>query len=149
MTISFPVLHWSAICAANCCIWAKSGCFRLSVSTPVQTAAGHLLDAGAVVRRQIQQRVQQNYHTLTQATSACDACQVLRAEGGWSAVVRMPHTMPEDERIIRLLEDHHVLVHPGYFFDFPRDGYVVVSLLPRPGVFRSAAERMFHAVAAA
>jgi hypothetical protein len=56
--------------------------------------------------------------------------------------------MPEDQRIIQLLEDHHVLVHPGYFFDFPREGYLVVSLLPRPDVFRSAIERLYAAVAA-
>jgi aspartate/methionine/tyrosine aminotransferase len=120
----------------------------LSVSTPVQAAAPQLLSAGATVREQIQQRVQQNYRGLKEAANACEACQVLRAEGGWSAVVRIPHTMPEDERAIRLLEDHHVLVHPGYFFDFPRDGYVVVSLLPRPEIFRAAAERLFRAVAA-
>jgi aspartate/methionine/tyrosine aminotransferase len=121
----------------------------LSVSTSVQIAAPHLLSAGASVRQQIRRRVLQNYHTLKQLVNTCSACQVLRAEGGWSAVVRIPHTMPEDERVIQLLEDHHVLVHPGYFFDFPRDGYVVVSLLPRPDVFRPAAERLFHAVAAA
>jgi alanine-synthesizing transaminase len=121
----------------------------LSVSTPVQIAAAHLLSAGASVREQIRRRVLENYHALKQLVTTCDACQVLRAEGGWSAVVRIPHTMPEDERAIRLLEDHHVLVHPGYFFDFPRDGYVVVSLLPRPDVFRSGVERLFHAVSAA
>ncbi len=120
----------------------------LSVSTPVQAAAPQLLSAGATVREQIQQRVLQNYRALKEAANACEACQVLRAEGGWSAVVRIPHTMPEDERAIRLLEDHSVLVHPGYFFDFPRDGYVVVSLLPKPDAFRAAAGRLFHAVAA-
>jgi hypothetical protein len=54
--------------------------------------------------------------------------------------------MPEDERVIRLLERDHVLVHPGYFFDFPRDGYLVVSLLVRPDVFRTATDRMLAAV---
>lgn len=121
----------------------------LSVGTPVQVAAPDLLGAGASVRQQIHRRVLENYHALSQLVRACSACQVLRAEGGWSAVLRIPHTMPEDERVIRLLEDHHVLVHPGYFFDFPGESYVVVSLLPRPDVFRSAAERLLHAVAAA
>ena len=74
---------------------------------------------------------------------------MLRAEGGWSAVIRMPHTMPEDERVIRLLEEEHVLVHPGYFFDFPRDGYLVVSLLARPDVFRDAIGRLLATVVCA
>ena len=73
----------------------------LSVSTPVQIAAAHLLNAGASVREQIRRRVLQNYHTLRELANTCSACQVLRAEGGWSAVVRIPHTMPEDERAIR------------------------------------------------
>ena len=79
---------------------------------------------------------------LQQLVSHVPSCQLLRAEGGWSAVLRIPHTMPEDQRVIRLLEEDHVLVHPGYFFDFPRDGYLIVSLLPRPDAFRSALERV-------
>jgi len=118
----------------------------LSVGTAVQVAAPALLDQGHAIRRQILQRVVANYRTLQQAVGRWPSCQVLRAEGGWSAVIRIPHTMPEDERVIRLLERDHVLVHPGYFFDFPRDGYLVVSLLIRPDVFRTATDRLFEAV---
>jgi len=118
----------------------------LSVGTAVQVAAPALLDQGHAIRRQILQRVVANYRTLLQAMGRWPSCQVLRAEGGWSAVIRIPHTMPEDERVIRLLERDHVLVHPGYFFDFPRDGYLVVSLLIRPDVFRTATDRLFEAV---
>ena len=122
----------------------------LSVSTPVQAAARAMLDEGPVIRKQIRQRVLQNYRLLQDGClDRCPACQVLRAEGGWSAVVRIPRTMPEDEQVIRLLEEDHVLVHPGYFFDFPRDGYLVVSLLTRPDVFRSGVERLLAAVARA
>ncbi len=118
----------------------------LSVGTAVQVAAPALLEQGHAIRRQILQRVVANYRTLLQAAGRWPSCQVLRAEGGWSAVIRIPHTMPEDERVIRLLERDHVLVHPGYFFDFPRDGYLVVSLLIRPDVFRTATDRLFEAV---
>ena len=118
----------------------------LSVGTAVQVAAPALLDQGHAIRRQILQRVVANYRALLQAVGRWPSCQVLRAEGGWSAVIRIPHTMPEDERVIRLLERDHVLVHPGYFFDFPRDGYLVVSLLIRPDVFRTATDRLFEAV---
>jgi aspartate/methionine/tyrosine aminotransferase len=118
----------------------------LSVGSAVQVAAPRLLAYGQTVRRQIMQRVLTNYRTLQHAASQWPSCQVLRAEGGWSAVIRIPHTMPEDERVIRLLERDHVLVHPGYFFDFPRDGYLVVSLLVRPDVFRTATDRMLAAV---
>jgi alanine-synthesizing transaminase len=118
----------------------------LSVGTPVQLATSGILELGESVRKQILRRVQQNYDVLKQAALKYESCQVLRAEGGWSVVIRIPHTMPEDERVVGLLDEQRVLVHPGYFFDFPRDGYLVVSLLPRPDVFRSAIERLLAAV---
>lgn len=118
----------------------------LSVATPVQVAAPGLLRMGEDVRLQIRQRVVGNYRQLLAAVQRHPSCQVLRAEGGWSAVLRIPHTIPEDECVIRLLEQHHVLVHPGYFFDFPRDGYLVVSLLTRPDAFRTAIGRLLTAV---
>ena len=118
----------------------------LSVATPVQVAAPGLLKVGEDVRLQIRQRVVGNYRQLLAAVERHPSCQVHRAEGGWSAVLRIPHTIPEDECVIRLLEQQHVLVHPGYFFDFPRDGYLVVSLLTRPDVFRDAIDRLLTAV---
>jgi aspartate/methionine/tyrosine aminotransferase len=108
----------------------------------VQVAAAHLLNAGASVREQIRRRVLENYHTLNELVTACNACQVLRAEGGWTAVVRIPHTMPEEERTIRLLEDHHVLVHPGYFFDFAPGCHLIVSLLAPPQMFDAGVARL-------
>ena len=54
----------------------------------------------------------------------------------------MPATLPEEERVARLLEDEGILVHPGYFFDFPHEAYVVVSLLPEPERFADAVDRM-------
>ena len=118
----------------------------LSVGSAVQLAAPALLSGGQAVRQQILRRVMSNYRDLQQAVARRPSCQVLRAEGGWSAVIRIPHTMPEDLRVIRLLEQDRVLVHPGYFFDFPRDGYLVVSLLVRPDLFQSATERLLSAV---
>ncbi|HEY8535831.1 MAG TPA: pyridoxal phosphate-dependent aminotransferase [Vicinamibacterales bacterium] len=118
----------------------------LSVATPVQLAADWLLRRGQVVREQIHRRVTSNYEALRETAATAPWCQVLRAEGGWSAVLRIPHTMPEDERVIHLLEHEGVLVHPGFFFDFPREGYLVVSLLAHPDVFRPALERLVAAV---
>jgi aspartate/methionine/tyrosine aminotransferase len=118
----------------------------LSVNTAVQVAAPTLLEAGQGLRHEILRRVRGNYRVLSDAVAKYPPCQLLRAEGGWSAVLRIPHTIAEDERVIRLLDDSRVLVHPGFFFDFPRDGYLVVSLLTRPDVFRSAISRVLDAV---
>ncbi len=114
----------------------------LSVSTPVQRAAGALLEAGRAVRAQILDRVTGNLGTLRSLAARYPACSVLRVEGGWSAVVRVPATRSEESLVLDLLERDHVLAHPGYFFDFPHEAFVVVSLLPPPGEFSEGVARL-------
>jgi len=107
----------------------------LSVSTPVQVAARSLLDRGAAVHAQILARVRGNYAALRERFADSSAGSVLPAAAGWSAVLRIPATRPEDAVVLELLERDGVVVHPGYFFDFPHEAFLVVSLLPEPDVF--------------
>ena len=107
----------------------------LSVSTPVQLAARSLLDRGAPVREQILERLRVNDAALRAIVTGAGGATVLPADGGWSAVVRVPATRPEDALVAELLERDAVAVHPGYFFDFPHEAFLVVSLLPHPDVF--------------
>ena len=104
----------------------------LSVNTPVQAALPALLDIGSRIRASIANRTRANLATLR--ASAKPSMQVLPVEGGWSAVIRVPRVMSDDELALALLE-RGVVVQPGYFFDFAQDGYVVVSLLTREEVF--------------
>ena len=113
----------------------------LSVSTPVQTAASSLLSAGASVRQAIHERVRKNLAVARAIAGRYPSCDVLHVEGGWSLSVRVPATQPEETRVIELLAAERVLVHPGYFFDFPHEAFVVVSLLPEPSIFADAFER--------
>jgi aspartate/methionine/tyrosine aminotransferase len=114
----------------------------LSVAAPVQHAAAGLLDRGAGIRRQIQERVGRNYAALRQISSSYASCQVLHAEAGWYAVLRVPAVEPEESLVLTLLREHQVLVHPGYFFDFPTEAYLVVSLLPQADEFDEAVRRI-------
>ena len=118
----------------------------LSVSGPVQLAAGQLLELGAVVRRQIAARVLLNYGVLKELVAPYPACRVPPVAGGWSAVVQAPAVMSDDLRALDLLMNHGVLAHPGYLFDFERDGYFVVSLLPAPDVFHAGVRRLLDGV---
>ena len=118
----------------------------LSVSTPVQVAAASLLSNGAPVRAQIQRRVRENFATLIEAASGYPACSVLPAEAGWYAVVQVPAVMPEETLVVELLEKAGVLVHPGYFFDFDREAYLVISLLPETAAFSSALKAIFREI---
>ena len=113
----------------------------LSVSTPVQVAAAELLRRGTAVRSQIQTRVAANYRQLTTLAAATPSCRVLRADGGWYAVLQVPSLGSEEDLVLRLLETDGVLAHPGYFFDFPRESHLIVSLLvPEPAL--AAATRL-------
>lgn len=118
----------------------------LSVSTPVQVAAPALLRDGAAVRTQIQQRIRTNLDALRGMSARHPSCDVLPVEGGWSAVLRVPATRTEEQLVLDLLRQEHVLVHPGYFFDFAHEAWLVVSLLPKPDVFGDAMTRVLARV---
>lgn len=108
----------------------------LSVSTPVQTAAPQLIDAGADIRHQIHARVRANLMALRNRVGSYPSVRVLTCEGGWSAVLQLPAMRTEEALVLELLNEDHVLVHPGYFFDFPREAFAVVSLLVEADVFK-------------
>ena len=114
----------------------------LSVATTVQRAAPALIEQGTVVRRHIQARLDANRRALQRALAQAPGCSLLHLEGGWSAVVRVPAIQGEEALVLDLLTHDRVLVSPGYFYDFPREAYLVVSLLPDPDVFGRGVDRM-------
>jgi aspartate/methionine/tyrosine aminotransferase len=113
----------------------------LPVATPVQAALPSLLARKAELSAPVRARVEGNLGTLRDALRASPAT-LLEPEGGWSAVLRVPATVSEEERALRLLERSGVLVHPGYFFDFPGEAYLVLSLLPEPSEFGPGLDRL-------
>ena len=116
----------------------------LSVNTPVQVAASDLFRRGASIRQAIQERVSRNLATARDVAGRYPACDLLSVEGGWSAVVRVPATRNEEALTLGLLQHERVLVHPGFFFDFPHEAFVVVSLLPAEDMFGEAFERVLR-----
>ncbi len=114
----------------------------LSVSAPIQRALPELLALAPRLRAPLQQRLRANFGRLNAAFAQLPAVEVLTPEGGWSAVLRVPRVASDDELTLGLLARTGVLVHPGYFYDFPGDGYLVVSLLPEPTLFADGASRL-------
>ncbi|HEU0090729.1 MAG TPA: pyridoxal phosphate-dependent aminotransferase [Vicinamibacteria bacterium] len=117
----------------------------LSVSTPVQQAAPAVLARAAELQAPIRDRIRANLGILRDAAQGTPAT-LLDVEGGWSAVLHVPATRGEDEWVIALAEEDGVLVHPGYFFDFPREAYLVLSLLPPPPAFAEGVARILERV---
>ncbi|MBI4535900.1 MAG: pyridoxal phosphate-dependent aminotransferase [Ignavibacteriae bacterium] len=116
----------------------------LSVNTPVQLALPELLRCGAKVRSQIQSRVRANLDSLRNFVTPGSACSVLKCEGGWYAVLRVPRTRTDEEWAMQLLDSTGVFVHPGYFFDFPEEGYLVLSLLTAPETFALGVQELIR-----
>ena len=114
----------------------------LSVSTPVQASAGALIAAGAGLRAQILERATRNLASLRASIAGHPALNLLTIEGGWSAIVRVPATRTEEDLAVALVEEDGVLVHPGYFFDFEREAYVVLSLIAPPVDFDTGVSRL-------
>jgi len=96
------------------------------------------------VREAIRSRVLHNLRRARELVAAFPACSLLPVEGGWTAVVRVPGLRTEETLVLELLERERILVHPGYFFDFQHEAYLVVSLLPAPGTFADAFERVLR-----
>ena len=109
----------------------------LSVSAPAQALGTALLPAAAAYESRVKERLLQNWQTLREAFPSKYCPEVL---GGWYAVVRLGED--DEELTLRLLKEKHVLVQPGFFFDFDEDGWVVVSLLQEPALFKDAVARM-------
>jgi alanine-synthesizing transaminase len=118
----------------------------LSVSTPVQVAAPDLIAGGAGPRAQVLERVRSNYGTLRELASRHASVDVLNTEAGWSAVIRVAARASEEEITLDLLERDGVVVYPGFFFDFPREAFLVVSLLPESPQFHEGVRRVLERV---
>jgi aspartate/methionine/tyrosine aminotransferase len=98
------------------------------------------------VQEQIISRVRENLAELDRQLAGQKASQRLHVEGGWYAVLRVPVTRSDEELAIELVKDEGVFVHPGHFYDFPSDGYLVVSLMTPPEDFREGVEKVLSAV---
>lgn len=114
----------------------------LSVSTPLQLALPALLEQRQGLQQQLAARIAQNLAELDRRLAGHAAGSRLEIEGGWYAVLRVPATQSDEELAIALLEQQSVLVHPGHFYDFPRDGYLVLSLITPAETFAEGARRL-------
>jgi alanine-synthesizing transaminase len=101
----------------------------LSMNAPVQLAVPMLLEQRKSIQKQLADRVRRNLAELDRQLAAQKACQRLSVEGGWYAVLRVPITRSDEDLAIELLREKAVLVHPGHFYDFESDGYLVLSLI--------------------
>jgi alanine-synthesizing transaminase len=115
----------------------------LSMNAPIQLATPVLLAQHQGFQKQLLSRVRKNLAELDSQLSAHKSCSRLEIEGGWYAVLRVPATRSDEDLAIDLLTNKNVYVHPGHFYDFPSDGYLVVSLITPVQEFAQATQLLF------
>ena len=118
----------------------------LSMNAPIQWAVPVLLDQRKSIQRQLLDRVLGNLAELDSQLAAQKSCQRLSVEGGWYAVLRVPVTQTDEELAVNLLRRKSVLAHPGHFYDFPSDGYLVLSLITPGAEFATGVQRVLEMV---
>jgi alanine-synthesizing transaminase len=109
----------------------------LSANAPIQHALPELLAQRDHIQPQLMRRAQSNLRFLDQHLESAKGVQRLRVEGGWYAVLRVPAKATDEELAIELIKRAGVIVHPGHFYDFPQDGYLIVSLITPEEEFRN------------
>jgi alanine-synthesizing transaminase len=114
----------------------------LSVNAPVQGAAPALLGLRGRLQLQILGRVVANRTFLASQIGATSPWNLLSTEGGWHAILEAPRIHSEEEWVLSLLTEDSVLVQPGFFFDFEREAFLVISLLTPEDVFREGIRRI-------
>ena len=118
----------------------------LSMNAPVQAALPVFLEQRHAFQKQLLARVMKNRVELDRQIALQKACSRLMVEGGWYVVLRVPATRPDEELAIELLERRGVYVHPGHFYDFAGDGYLVLSLITPEAEFREGVAAMLAAL---
>jgi alanine-synthesizing transaminase len=107
----------------------------LSMNAPVQWAIPGLLEQRHPFQKHLLERVRRNLAELDRQLAAQKSCARLVVEAGWYAVLRVPATSSDEELAVELLNQKNIYVHPGHFYDFPSDGFLIVSLITREEEF--------------
>lgn len=108
----------------------------LSVGAPVMNALPALLPKADTFIHELRLRLKANLVRAREILGSGDSpYRVLRCDGGWTALVEYPRIQTEEELALGLLREVGLYVHPGYYYDFGRDGYLAISLLLEEGLF--------------
>ena len=116
--------------------------FYLSTSTPVQHAAKRLLHQRQAIQGQMFSRIASNSRFLEEQLGRTSNIRSLIREGGWYIVIEISDAVSDEDRVLQLLDQDNTLVHPGYFYEFHRDGFLVVSLITPVAIFRDGITRL-------
>jgi aspartate/methionine/tyrosine aminotransferase len=116
----------------------------LSMNAPIQHAIPELLNLRSSFQNQLMARLRTNLAGLDRQLSCQKTLTRLVLDGGWYATLRVPVTRSDEQLTIALLQETGVLVHPGHFFDFASDGYLILSLMTPEREFAEGSARLMR-----
>jgi alanine-synthesizing transaminase len=116
----------------------------LSVNAPTQLAFPALFEQRRSLQSQIRKRVLENRAALQLQLANQSGCELLHADGGWCAVLRVPFGRSDEEMAVQLLQQHQTLVHPGHFYDFPGQNHLVLSLITPEQDFHAGVQNLLR-----
>lgn len=119
----------------------------LSVSAPVQHALPIILPLAEQFQAELRARVIANHKWLKGHLPVDSAYRLLPTEGGWYAILQVPRIKSEEDLIIELLEKDDLIIHPGYFFDFETEGWLIMSLINTPEIFQAGIKKLLDRLA--
>jgi alanine-synthesizing transaminase len=118
----------------------------LSMNAPIQLAAPVLLEQRRRIQPAIIERLGANLSELDRQLTQHSACRRLEVEGGWYAILRVPVTQSDEDLAVMIVREECVLIHPGHFYDFPSDGFLVLSLLTPHSQFSEGVRRVLKMI---
>jgi len=122
----------------------------LTVGTPVQRALPGLLSAAEPMQRRVSARAQAGLQLLRDGAVG-QPWDVLHAEAGWTALLRLPQGCDLDDEgwALTLLRAAGVVTTPGFLFDTAAEGppLLAVSLLTEPETLAAGAAAIRRVVA--
>jgi aspartate/methionine/tyrosine aminotransferase len=127
----------------------------LSVSPLLARTLPRLLAERAAIQGELQQRVAANRAQLADAVARAANLELLPAEAGWAAILRVRGSADEEALALGALESDGVLVQPGFVFDLEApEGdapacHLVLGLLAEPERFGRGAAALVRFLGAA
>ncbi len=116
----------------------------LSVNTPVQVALKELFEIRVEIKSMIMQRLKTNLEYALEKLSNSSRLTIYKPQGGWYIVVKFNNMMRSEEFAVNLLKSKNVYLHPGEMFRFPKDKFLVISLLTPLQEFTEGLDRLIE-----
>jgi alanine-synthesizing transaminase len=119
----------------------------LPVADAAQWAIPDLLEKSADFQQSYSSEIKRRAHIMREALQGIPDLTSNYPEGGFYTTVQLPDSIDEEKIALRLLEQEHVLIHPGYFYDV-LGNHLVMSHVSSEEEIRESCGKLQKAIAA-